>query len=195
MCIIKIRNFRLTSPKSMKVIIYILIFCTTSISLAQEKWITETGNISFEASIPLFEEVNATNNSVKCVLNTKEKTIVCVLKIKDFNFKRDLMENHFNDNYMESDQYPKAIFKGFIPNLDSTKITSEGNTLTINGKIKIHGVTKNITVQGLFKKINNRILVSSTFELNTDDFEITIPSSIMPKISKIVHTHFSCSLQ
>ncbi len=179
----------------MKAIIYILVFCSSYISLAQDKWFTETGTISFEASIPLFEEVNAKNNSVKCVLNTKEKTIVCVLKIKDFDFKRDLMETHFNDNYLESDKYPKAIFNGFIPNLDSTKITPEGITLTINGKIKIHGVSKNITVQGLFKKINNRILVSSTFELNTDDFEIAIPSMILPKISKIVHTHFSCSLQ
>jgi hypothetical protein len=179
----------------MKVIIYILIFCTTSISLAQEKWITETGNISFEASIPLFEEVNAINNSVKCVLNTKEKTIVCVLKIKDFDFKRDLMETHFNEIYLESDRYPKATFKGTIPNLEIAKISSVEIILPINGKIKIHGITQPLSIKGKFKKTQDNLQLTADFELNTDDFKIEIPSMILPKVSKIVKSHIDFTLE
>ena len=179
----------------MKKIISILFICISSISFAQEKWTTQSGTINFEASIPLFEEVSAQNNSVKCVLNTEEKTIVCVLKIKDFHFKRDLMEIHFNEIYMQSDTYPRAIFKGTITDLDLNKITSEGTILPINGNIKIHGVTQSISVKAVITKIANRLQLTSDFDLNTDDFKIEIPSMILPKISKIVHTHLNCTLQ
>ena len=179
----------------MKKIISILFICISSISFAQEKWTTQSGTISFEASIPLFEEVSARNNSVKCVLNTEEKTIVCILKIKDFHFKRDLMEIHFNEIYMQSDTYPRAIFKGTITDLDLNKITSEGIILPINGNIKIHGVTQSISVKAVITKIANRLQLTSDFDLNTDDFKIEIPSMILPKISKTVHTHLNCTLQ
>jgi hypothetical protein len=179
----------------MKRITSILLLLISCFSFAQEKWTTQSGTINFEASVPLFEEVSAQNHSVKCVLNTEEKTITCVVKIKDFNFKRDLMRTHFNEIYMESATYPRAFFKGSITNLDLTKITSEGITLTINGKIKIHGVTQSIAVKGVIKKIANSLQLTSYFDLNTDDFKIEIPTMILPKISKTVHTYLNCTLQ
>ena len=179
----------------MKKITSILLLFISCFSLAQEKWTTQSGTINFEASVPLFEEVKAINNSVKCVLNSEDKTITCVVKIKDFHFKRELMETHFNEIYMESDRYPRAIFKGTIPNLDLTKISSEGIGLPINGKIKIHGVTQSITVKAVIKKIANSLQLTSDFDLNTDDFKIKIPTMILPKISKTVHIHLNCTLQ
>ncbi|WP_296686849.1 YceI family protein [Flavobacterium sp.] len=179
----------------MKKFTSILLLLISCFSLAQEKWTTQSGSVSFEASVPLFEEVRAINNSVKCVLNSEDKTIVCVLKIKDFHFKRELMETHFNEIYMESDTYPKAIFKGTFTNLDLTKIPSEGITLPINGNIKIHGVTQSISLKGKFKKIDNTIQITADFELDTDDFKIKIPSIILPKISKKVKTHIDLILE
>ena len=179
----------------MKKSISLLFLCISCFSVAQEKWTTQSGTINFEASVPLFEEVSAQNHSVKCVLNTEEKTITCVVKIKDFNFKRDLMRTHFNEIYMESDRYPRAVFKGSISNLDTNKISSEGIVLPINGKIKIHGVTQNITVNALIKKMARSLQITTDFNLNTDDFKIEIPTMILPKISKTVHTHLNCTLQ
>ena len=179
----------------MKRIITILVLYCSSFLYAQDKWTTHWGSVNFEASIPLFEEVSAENNSVYAVLNTKDKSLICILKIKDFHFKRDLMEAHFNEIYMESDRYPRAIFKGTITDLDLNKITSEGTILPINGNIKIHGVTQSIAVKAVIKKIANRLQLTSDFDLNTDDFKIEIPSMILPKISKIVHTHLNCTLQ
>ncbi len=179
----------------MKRITSILLLLISCFSLAQEKWTTQSGTINFEASVPLFEEVRAINNSVKCVLNSEDKTIVCVLKIKDFHFKRELMETHFNEIYMESDTYPRAVFKGTFTNLDLTKIPSEGISLPINGNIKIHGVTQSIAVKAVIKKIANSLQLTSDFDLDTDDFKIEIPTMILPKISKTVHTHLNCTLQ
>lgn len=179
----------------MKRIITILVLYCSSFLYAQDKWTTHWGSVNFEASIPLFEEVSAENNSVYAVLNTKDKSLICVLKIKDFHFKRDLMEAHFNEIYMESDRYPRATFKGIIPNLDSNKITSEGIILAINGNIKIHGVIQSISLKGKFKKIDNAIQITTDFELDTDDFKIKIPSIILPKISKKVKTHIDLILE
>ena len=179
----------------MKKSISLLFLCISCFSVAQEKWTTQSGTINFEASVPLFEEVSAQNNSVKCVVNTEEKTITCVVKIKDFTFKRDLMKTHFNEIYMESDRYPRAVFKGTISNLDTNKISPEGIVLPINGKIKIHGVTQNITVKAMLTKVANGLQLITDFDLNTDDFKIEIPSMILPKISKTVHTHLNCTLQ
>ncbi len=179
----------------MKKIVSLLILSINCISWSQVKWTTQSGSVHFEASVPLFEEVKAINHSVKCVINTEEKTISCTLKIKDFHFQRSLMETHFNEIYMESDRYPKASFKGSIPDLDVTQLSTGGNRFTINGKIKIHGVSQSISVKATIRKIANSIQLIADFDLNTDDFNIKIPSMILPKISKTVHTHLNYTLQ
>jgi TATA-box binding protein (TBP) (component of TFIID and TFIIIB) len=179
----------------MKLFYSLILLSISCYTFSQEKLTTQSGTINFEASVPLFEEVNAINNSVKCVLNEENRTIVCLLKISDFHFKLDLMETHFNDIYMESQRYTKASFKGEILNFDSAKITTTGTLFFINGKIKIHGVTQPINVKALIKKVGDRVQITSDFDLNTDSFGIEIPSMILPKISKTVHTHLNCTLE
>jgi polyisoprenoid-binding protein YceI len=163
--------------------------------LAQKKLETTTGKVFFEASVPLFEEISAENNAVNCLLNLKDNSIIFSLKIKDFKFKRDLMYTHFNEIYLESDQYPRATFKGSVPNFELDKISPEGTILKINGVIKIHGVSKPISVSGVFKRTKNHLNLIAKFILDTDDFEINIPSMIVAKISKKVQTHLECTLQ
>ena len=179
----------------MKLYYSLLLLSFSCHTFSQEKWTTETGTLNFEASIPLFEEIKAQNNLVKCVINTKDNSIVCVVKIKDFEFKRDLMRTHFNEIYLDSDKYPRATFKGFIPNFVMDKITTEGTILKINGTLKIHGVTKSVSVNGIFKKSKNQLQLQANFILDTDDFEIKIPSMIVAKVSKKVRTQLDCTLQ
>lgn len=114
----------------------------THFVFAQEKMITATGNINFEASVPLFEDVKADNRKATCTLNTETGEITSSIQIKDFEFKKALMKKHFNENYIESDRYPNAVFKGKIENFDLKNIDSESKKFSLNGTLKLHGKSK-----------------------------------------------------
>ena len=153
---------------------------------AQTKMITKTGKITFEASVPAFEEVKAKNESVTCVLNPSTGEIASLALIKGFRFKVALMEEHFNENYIESDTYPKATFKGKIDNFDVSKLTATAKEFTIKGKMEMHGKSKDITITAKIKKATDGIDIDSNFTVNTDDFGIDIPSIVSKKVSKKV---------
>jgi hypothetical protein len=178
----------------MKKITLTILLIITIKSFAQDKMVTNGGIIHFEASIPLFEEVKASNERTNCILMLKTGQITCWMNIKDFKFQRSLMEAHFNQNYMESDRFPRAIFKGRIEKFDSKNINSIAKEFQIKGEITIHGRTKKIEINGFLKKVDNRIELTSVFPLNTDDFMIEIPFVIRSKISKSVITQLICVL-
>jgi len=163
-------------------------------AIAQDKILTKTGQITFEASVPSFEEVKATNKLSACVLNTKTGDIASVAMIKSFKFKSSLMQEHFNENYIESDKYPKAIFKGKIENFDISKLTAQKQEFTINGTIELHGKSKNISVIAKISKNENITNIVSTFTLNTDDFNIDLPFLISSKVSKKVQVNLDYKL-
>ncbi|MFV8269669.1 YceI family protein [Flavobacterium sp. GT2N3] len=179
----------------MKKITLILLLIIAIKSAAQDKMVTNEGIIHFEASIPLFEEVKASNEKTTCILILKTGQIACWMNIKDFKFQRSLMEAHFNQNYMESDRFPRAIFKGRIEKFDLKNINSVAKEFQINGQITIHGRTKKIEINGFVKKVDKRIELTSEFPLNTDDFKIEIPFIVRSKISKSVNTQLICVLQ
>ena len=179
----------------MKKIAQIVLILFVSHIAAQEKIVSYTGTTNFEASIPFFEEVRAINEKTTCILITKTGEIACWMYIKDFKFKRDLMRDHFNRNYMESNRFPKAIFKGKIEKFDLKNLSSELNQYEITGKITIRGRTKRITIKGTLKKVDAGIELYSAFPLNTDDFRIEIPFIVRSKISKNVNTQILCVLR
>ena len=173
----------------------IALLLVASASIAQEKMVSYEGITNFEASIPLFEEVKAINDNTTCILITKTGEITCWVSIKDFKFKRNLMEEHFNTYYMESDRYPKAVFKGKIEKFDIKNVNSETVPYQINGKMTMHGRSKKMTTKATLKKVENGIELSSEFPLNTDDFKIEIPFIVRSKISKNVNTKIVCVLK
>nr|WP_268849569.1 YceI family protein [Flavobacterium aestivum] len=162
---------------------------------AQEKLTSSDCVIHFEASVPLFEAVEAKNDAVSCVLIPQKSQITFVAIIKKFQFKRDLMKEHFNANYMESDRYPKAIFKGLIEKFDMKDINEIEKDYQIKGKIEIHGRSKIIAVLARIKKVKDGIQINSNFTLNTDDFNIEIPSIVIAKVSKLANTEVECILR
>ena len=161
---------------------------------AQNKFSSSKCVIYFEASVPLFEAVEAKNEAVDCTLNSDKSEITFTAVIKKFQFKRDLMKEHFNSNYMESDRYSKATFKGIIEKFDLKVITETEKNFMIKGKLTIHGETRMIVVNAKIKKIGSGIQVKSNFILNTDDFNIEIPNTVIAKISKKVNTQIECVL-
>lgn len=179
----------------MKKIILIVLILIAAAGSAQEKMTTDKGVINFEASVPFFEEVEAINKKISCVLITKTGEITCLAYIKNFQFERSLMEDHFNANYMQSNRFPKAIFKGIIEKFDLKNVNATANEYLIKGKITIHGKSKKIIVIGTIKKGAEGLELISNFPLNTDDFKIEIPSIVRSKISKNVNTQLYCVLQ
>jgi hypothetical protein len=170
----------------MKKILLFSALLITLINNAQTKMITKTGKITFEASVPAFEEVKAKNENVTCILNTQTGEIASLTLMKSFRFKVALMEEHFNENYIESDKFPKATFKGKIDNFDVTKLNATAKDYTIKGKLELHGKTKEITIIAKIKKTTDGIEIESNFTVNTDDFNIEIPSVVSKKLSKKV---------
>jgi hypothetical protein len=162
---------------------------------AQEKMTSSKCVIHFEASVPFFEAVEAKNDAVSCVLIPEKSQITFIAIIKKFQFKRDLMREHFNANYMESDRYSKATFKGIIEKFDLKDITEIDKDYQIKGKIEIHGESKTIMVSAKIKRVKEGVQINSHFTLNTDDFKIEIPSIVIAKVSKLVNTDLECILQ
>lgn len=175
--------------------ITILLLLTVGSIQAQEKMITKSGKIIFEASVPSFEEVKAINESSSCVLNTTTGEIASLALMKGFRFKIALMEEHFNENYVESDKYPKATFKGIIDKFDLAILDKNAKHFIIKGKLELHGKSKEITIPAKIKKTESGIEIKADFSVNADDFAIEIPSIVSKKVSKTVNIHLEFTLK
>ena len=171
----------------MKKLLCFYLLLSVSFLHSQEKLISKNGKIVFEASVPSFEEVSAVNNEVSCILNLKNNEISSLAFLKSFRFKLALMEQHFNENYIESDRYPKAAFKGKIENLDINKLTDKPTEYNVKGKLELHGKSKKISFIANIKKIDNAVVIQSNFPLNADEFAIEIPSMVKNKVSNQIN--------
>lgn len=170
----------------MKAIILLSILFYTSLLLSQDKMSTKKGEIIFEASVPSFEEVTSKNNDVSCILDTKTGEIYCLALIKNFHFKLALMQEHFNTNYMESSDYPKATFKGIIQGFNINIIGTNPKEFKLKGNLIIHGKTKQIKTNAILRKRDEGLEIISEFIVNTEDFDIEVPSIVSIKIAKAV---------
>ena len=160
-----------------------------------QKMITRSGEIKFEASMPAFEEVAAKSSTASCVFDKSTGQIAVLTLVKSFRFKVPLMEEHFNENYIESDQFPKATFKGKVLNFDAAKLSSGKAFFDVEGDLTMHGVTKKIKVKILFSQLGDRLITSSSFKVRPSDFNIKIPSVVKTKISESVEIIFKFDLE
>ena len=171
----------------MKKTILIAMLNVFTIGLSQEKMISKTGKIIFEASVPSFEEVKAINTNVTFVLNPVTGEIASLALMKGFRFKVALMEEHFNENYIESDKYPKATFKGRIEKFDSSNLTTGPKDFIIKGTLQLHGKSKEISTQARLSMSGSGISIVTNFTVNANDFNIEIPSVIKSKLSNKIN--------
>jgi hypothetical protein len=147
---------------------------------------TRTGHISFYSSAKL-EDIEAQNYQVSSSLNTSTGDMAYVVLIKSFQFKKALMQEHFNENYMESDKYPKSTFKGKITDLSKVNFDKDGTyNVKVQGDLFIHGVTKNITSDGTITVNGGEIAAKAKFPVRVKDYNITIPSVVSEKIAEVV---------
>lgn len=153
----------------------------------QTKYSTKGASITFEASVPSFEEVKATNNNVGAIFNSETAELAVLALMKGFRFKVALMEEHFNENYVESSRYPKAVFKGSIEGFDWNAVSDSAADYFINGSISLHGETKQIRVPLQLMLKDDKLHITTEFILIPSDFNIKIPAVVRSKIANEVN--------
>jgi len=157
-----------------------LVFSTVAFS---QKMITRSGEIKFEATFPgALDEIAGTNSTVSCIFDKATGEIATVALIKSFKFKSPLMEEHFNENYMESDKFPKSSFKGKVLGYDASKAGS----YEVEGDMTIHGVTKKVKTKMTLSNVGGKLVVSGNFSVKLQDYDIKIPSMVKNKLSDTV---------
>lgn len=160
----------------------------------QDRFLDKKGVIVFEASEELFEEVKAKNESVTAILDADKNEIASLALMRGFRFKNSLMQEHFNENYIESDLYPKAIFRGEIIDFDLNELGITGKQYTIKGVLEIRERKKSIEPVVQIQKINNVISLQGSFKVLPKDFDIQIPKIVENKIAKEVMVRFDFKL-
>ena len=168
----------------MKRLIVLFFLLNLVLALNAQKYMTKNGFIGFYSHTPM-EDIKAENNQVVGALDITTGEMVFQALIKSFHFDRALMEEHFNENYMESDKIPKSMFKGKITNLSSVDFTKNGTyEVTVEGDLIIHDITNKITTKGTIEVVTGGINANSKFNIVPEDYKITIPGVVREKINK-----------
>jgi hypothetical protein len=164
---------------------------------AQDRWFTKSGRIRFDATAKGSpEDIVGNNATIVCVLDTKTGALQFSALIKGFQFKAALMEEHFNENYMESGKFPKAEFRGSIQDNASVNYGKDGTyNVRVKGNLTIHGVTKEVMSDGQLVVAGGRITAKSTFNVAMADHGIEIPKLVADKIAPIARVAVDCSLE
>ncbi|MGB0879845.1 MAG: YceI family protein [Polaribacter sp.] len=162
----------------------LIVFCflVVSISVFSQTYFTRSGNTDFKASVEAFEPVEAKNTSTTVILKTATGDIAAQLFINAFQFKVALMQEHFNENYMDSNKYPKAVFRGKLIDFDFTNATTE-KEYKLTGILTVRGVKKEITTTANVILKENTLYIDSKFTVAPQDFKIDIPNIVRKKIA------------
>jgi len=157
-----------------------------------ERYMTRTGKVTFFSSTSM-ENIEAVNNEMACAVDSKTGDLAFQVPIKSFKFEKALMQEHFNENYMESDKFPKAQFKGAIANLGAVNFAKDGQySVTASGKMTIHGVTRDVSAPGTITVKGNEIVAASKFTVRSADYGIRIPSVVAGKIAQNIEVTVNC---
>ena len=175
-------------------IIIASIFLTTTFAFAQ-KYSSKTGKVAFEASVPLFEDVYAENNATTAILNADTGEIASLAMVKDFKFKTNLMQEHFNENYAESAKYPKSSFKGKIMNFNKADLSAKAKSYTISGTLNFHGVDKPVQSSASVYLKDDKVFIQGKFIVRPADFKVKIPKMVVAKIAENVDVNYNFTLQ
>ncbi len=168
----------------MKRLFLLLFFLNIVLAVNAQKYMTKNGYIGFYSHTPM-EDIKADNNQVAGVLDITTGEMVFQALIKSFHFERALMEEHFNENYMESDKIPKSSFKGKITNFSSVDFSKNGTyDVTVEGDLTIHDVTNKISTKGTIEVVSGGINANSKFNIVPEDYKISIPGVVREKVNK-----------
>jgi hypothetical protein len=168
----------------MKRLFFLLVLASLLLTANAQKYMTKNGLVGFFGHTPM-EDIKADNNQVASVLDISTGEFVFQILIKSFHFDRALMEEHFNENYMESDKIPKSSFKGKISNLAAVDFKKNGSyEVTVEGDLTMHDVTNKVSTKGTLEVVAGGINANAKFNIVPEDYKIIIPGVVREKVAK-----------
>ena len=165
----------------------LLVMSSSHRARAQGKFITRAGHISF-FSASIMEDIEARNDKVAAVFDLGSGQVAFSVPVHEFQFKRTLMQEHFNENYMESEKFPKATFTGQLTNAAQVlrQLTTTTQPVEAEGNLIMHGVTRKVLVTGTLQLRDGQLVVLAYFNVAPADFAIDIPLLVREHIAKSV---------
>jgi polyisoprenoid-binding protein YceI len=160
-----------------------------------QKYLTKNGKIKFHSDAPL-EKIEAVNNQVNAALDATTGDLVFKVIIKSFEFEKALMQEHFNENYVESAKFPNAQFIGKVSNIASMNFAKNGSyEAQVEGTMTLHGVKKPIKATGTLQSKDGKIHGTSKFTLKVKDYDISIPTAVVKNIAEDVEVTVDINLE
>ena len=172
----------------------LLLFLALGTTLSAQKYFTKAGEIVFHSDAPL-EKIEATNGTVTAVLDAETGRLQFAALIKAFRFEKALMQEHFNENYMESSKFPKATFSGEITDGKVDWTTPGSYDVTVAGELTIHGETKTVSAPATIVVREGGMDAISTFTVAVADYGIEIPKVVAENIAKNVEIRVKVALE
>ncbi len=169
----------------------VISLVATSSSFAQ-KYAASKSTVSFYSHATI-EDIKAANTTSIGLADLSNNTIAFSISIKDFEFDKNLMKEHFNEKYMESEKYPKATFQGKVEGFDASK--KEPQTVKAIGKMTMHGITKEVELAGTMEATSETSLtIISTFIVKLEDYKIKIPTVLWQNIAEQIEVKVDFTL-
>lgn len=178
----------------MKISVSIIAALCLTLTVHAQKYITKNGNIKFYSETPV-EKIEAHNNQVNSALDISDGRFVFKVLIKSFVFEKALMQEHFNENYMESDKYPSSTFAGVVQDISEIDFTKDGeHKVTVKGELTIHNVTNQIEESGTLTIKGDEVHATSKFMVKVADYDIKIAKAVVENIAEEIEVTIDVKL-
>ncbi|SEK55793.1 YceI-like domain-containing protein [Chitinophaga rupis] len=169
----------------MKRLLFAIVVLLGTVNVyAQDIYSCRNANLSFFSSAPM-EDIEAKTDKGVSAINAKTGAVYFKVPVGSFKFKKKLMEEHFNENYLETEKYPYAEYKGkFSSPVD---ITKDGTyDVTVEGVLSLHGVDKTYKEKATITVQNGKVTTLSKFNVRLEDHKIKIPTLVIKNIAEVV---------
>ena len=170
----------------MKYILFLFSLVLSFQNAVCQKFYTNNGIVNFDGSKAAFEPIKANNNKTVSIIDSDSGQIAAVILISEFDFRLGLMQEHFNENYLESNIYPKSTFEGQIINFNPNELNEDFKEYEIEGVLMIKGVNNDIITKAKIRKLDEKIELRSGFSVMLSDYNIKIPKIVFKKIDEEV---------
>ena len=164
----------------LSILTLILVF---SVGANAQKYKTNAGKVTFFSDAPM-EDIEATSEKVTSLIDAQKGDVAFLIPINTFQFEKKLMQEHFNENYMESEKYPNALFQGKLLNYEVGKKGAQ--TVQAKGEMTIHGVKRDVTVEGTIEEKGGKLLLNAKFPVAVADYKVKIPKVVFYNIAEVV---------
>ena len=168
----------------MRYLIAVLGLILFSFQVNGQLYMAQNGEVSFFSKTPL-EDIDALNKQVGSIINTDNNEVAVQMRVTNFVFPNKLMQEHFNENYLESDKFPSATFKGKIRESVDLKVPGT-YSVTAAGSATIHGVSRSIEIKGTIVSTGDQISLNCQFDIKLVDYKIDIPKIVFAKIAEVI---------